>query len=420
LLGGWILIFTGTLLLLLFAEKALHARVFIKSRQECTRCNPRPESNRNFCLACGKILETALVKFHKADIVKMTGVIACVMLLISIQTPVFALTEGPAQIVIQTLAGEQGNTQLLPQIQGYTLEYMYRDKDFEKTSGQDASLIFAYIPTDKTKESIWVAVEIGSATAMLHQWEVCLISWPIQFGRPAEVTQLDLKDVEVLQNPPMIARYFAFQWTKTNQTQVVLYWYESSIFMTNSTTQQKRVKTSLITYPNTPQNLTKTEELLPFATAIAQYWAPIKTWSSMALLLSKQSVYLAAATIALLIFVTILYTLEGRKQRKANVQAFQKLSISTKQFINIVAETEKKTTPTFHAIAATYEDRMGEPIEEEKMLQKLSEAEKTGIIKGNIANVQDQPTKIWKTQMELKFFLWKRTSKSSQATERRI
>jgi hypothetical protein len=401
LLGGWILIFIGTLLLLLFSEKVLHAQIFVKSRQKCTQCNSMPENDQNFCLACGKILQSALVKFHKADVAKMTGVIACVMLLVSIQTPVFALTEGPAQIVFETPVGEQGNTQLLPQIQGYTLEYMYRDKDFEEISGQDASLVYAYMPADKTKEPIWVTVEIGSATAMLHGWEACLISWPIQLGRPVEVTQLDLKDVQILQNPPIIARYFAFQWTKTNQTQVALYWYESSIFMTNSTAQQKRVKTSLITYPNTTQNLTKMEELLPFAATIAQYWAPIKTWSSVALLLSKQSIYLAATTIALLFFVAILYAVESRKQRKANIQAYQKLSTPTKQFIDIVGETEKKTTPTFHAIATAYKSKTNEPIEQEKILQKLSEAEKAGMIKSEIANVQDIPTHVWKSQVKI-------------------
>lgn len=402
LLGGWILIFAGTLLLFIFAEKILRAQIFARSSQECTGCSTKPEKNRNFCLTCGRILESAPVSFHKADIIKIAAAFASVTLLVSIQTPVFALTEGPAQIIIQTPVGEQGNTQLLPQIQGYTLEYVYRDKNFEKRSGQDASLIYAYIPLDKSKETTWVAVEIGSATAMLHPWEVCLISWQIHIGMPVLATQLDLQDVQILQNPPIIARYFAFQWKETNQTQVVLYWYENSIFMTNSTTQQKRVKISLITYPDTPQNITETEDLLPFAVAIAQLWEPIKIWSQIALILSQQSLYIAAITSTLLTVITFLCAIERRKQRRTNAKAYQKLSKPNKQIIDITIETGKTTKPTLHAIAFTYKNRIGEPIEEEKLLQRLSEVEKTGIIKSEIASIQDEPTQIWKTQMAMK------------------
>jgi exosortase len=402
LLGGWILIFLGTLLLLIISEKILHTQIFTKP-QECSECNPNPETNHNFCLACGRILKSAPIRFHKTDIIKIAAITVSVIMLVSIQAPVFALTEGPAQITIQTPTGEQGNTQLLPQIQGYTLAFIYRDKNFEERARQDASLIYAYLPLDNTKESIWVAVEIGSSTSLLHRWEVCLISWQIKHGWPAYVEQLDLKDIQIQENPPIIARYFAFQWVKTNQTQVVLYWYETSRFMTNSTApEEKRVKISLITYPNAPQNITEAENLLPFATGIANHWQPIKTWTQIALLLSQNGAYLAAITTALLATVTVLYSFEARKQRKANAKAYQKLSKPNKQIIDIVLETEKSTTPTLSAIAIRHKNRTGEPIREEKLLHRLSEAEKTGIIKSAIASIQDEPTQIWKTQISRK------------------
>jgi len=87
------------------------------------------------------------------------------------------------------------------------------------------------------------------------------------------VTQLDLRDVQILENPPILARYFAFQYTKYPETQVVLYWFETSIFMTNNTAEQKHVKISLIAYPDTPQEIAEAEnQLLPFARAIVNYW----------------------------------------------------------------------------------------------------------------------------------------------------
>jgi exosortase len=223
LLGGWFLIIIGTFLLLSFGEKIFHTKIVTKPLPECKECNPKTKANQNFCFACDRILKSKSIRFQRADVLKITTIIISVILLISIQTPVFTLTEGPAQIIIQTPAGEEGNTHLLPPIQGYELEYVYRDKDFEELSKQDASLVYVYYPLDNKKEPIWVGVEIGSAISRIHPWEACLINVPISKGQSAKATQLDLKDFQIQQNPPITSRYFAFQWVKTNQTQEVLY-----------------------------------------------------------------------------------------------------------------------------------------------------------------------------------------------------
>jgi len=90
------------------------------------------------------------------------------------------------------------------------------------------------------------------------------------------------------------------------------------------------------------------------------------------------------------------------RKRKINANIYQKLSTSNKQIIDAVFETQKSTTATLRAIATTYKNRIGETIEEEKLLHKISEIEKTGIIKSDIANNQDEPTRIWKTQLALR------------------
>lgn len=399
LLGGWFLILTGTFLLLLFAEKVFHTKIFAKPLQECNECNPKLKTNQNLCFTCGRILKSTSIKFQKTDIIKMAAIIFSVILLVSVQTPVFALTEGPAQVLIQTPAGEQGNTELLPQIEGYTLSFLYRDEDFEELAKQDASLAYVYFPSDTTKDPVWVGVEIGSATSMLHHWEGCLISYPLSHGRSAHVTQLDLKDIQIQQNPPVIARYFAFQWVQTNKTQVVLYWFETAKFMTNNTVQQKNIKISLVTYPDTPQNLTEAEELQPFASAIANHWQPIKRWGPITLLLSQNGAYLLIINTALLAFIIILYVIKKRKQTKANANAYQKLSEPNKQIVDIILETQKTTTPTLSAIATTYKNKTRKAIEKRVLYNRILEAEKMGIIKSCIASNQDEPIQIWKAQM---------------------
>jgi hypothetical protein len=322
---------------------------------------------------------------------------------LSIQVPVFALTQGPAQILIQTATGQQGNTQIFPQVPNYTLEYSYRDTEFEKLSHQDYTLIYSYTPQNPEKEAIYVGLEIAPTTSSMHRWEICLITWPQELGSQPQAEQLDLRDVQIQQNPSIIARYFAFRDKSNNQTQVVLYWFENSIFATNGTSQQKYVEISLITYPNTPQDVARIEnELLPLAIAIANYWQPIKMWTAIAITLSMNGITLAETTIALLAAIMIYYAFETTKQRRANARVYQKLSLQNRQIIDTVAQTEKTTKPTLQAIADTFRSKTGLQTDEKDLLQKLSETEKTGIIESAIANIQDEPTRTWKTKMTTK------------------
>jgi len=395
LLGGWTLIFLGTLLLLTIAEKALKTNMFLKSPsiQPCPKCNSAENQKESFCLYCGRLLKYPKINPKKQDIAKIATIAFAVVLLLSIQAPVFALTEGPAQIMIQTSTGEQGNTQILPQIQGYTLEFVYRDKAFEEKAKQDASLVYAYVPKDETKAPIYVAVEIASTLSSLHRWETCLITWPQTHGYQPKVTQLDLKDTQILQNPPITARYFAFQYTSTNQTQTVLYWYETATFTRNNTAQQKHVKISLIAYPKTPEEITTIEDqLLPVAEAIANYWQPIKEWTQIALTISQNGLALTAATATLLATIIILCSLSNRREKDRNYKVYQKLSKTTKQIIDAVSQTEKGETPTVENIAKKCEDT-----HLKNVLHELHEIQKMGLVKSQVVNKQDEPIQTWKT-----------------------
>jgi exosortase len=406
LLGGWILIFLGTLVLLIISEKLFKTQIFTKKQTQhnCSNCNSHStDQMRDFCLTCGRLIKYPQTKSRKIDAAKIVAMALVTILLMSIQVPVFALTQGPAEILIQTPAGQQGNTQIFPQIPNYTLQFFQRQTDFEQLSGQDFSLIYLYAPQDAEKEPIFVGLEIAQTTIPLHRWEICLITWPQTHGYQPSAEQLDLRDVQILQNPSIIARYFAFKDKSNNQTQLVLYWYENSIFTTNDTSQQKYVKISLIVYPNAPQDIPNLEnELLPFATAIVNYWQPIKMWTAIAITLSRNGITLAEITIALLATIIIFHTFETMRQRRANARAYQKLSSQNKQIIDAIAETEKTTKPTLTAIAGTYKSKTGLQIGEKDLLQKLSETEKTGIIESAIANIQDEPTRTWKTKITTK------------------
>jgi uncharacterized membrane protein len=144
----------------------------------------------------------------------------------------------------------------------------------------------------------------------------------------------------------MTARYFAFQYHSSNQTQVVLYWYETATFNLNGTAQQKHVKMSLVTYPESPEGVQEAETLLlPFATAINGYWQPIKTWTTIALTISQNGLTLSATTTALLTAMLIYYFLQSQQEKASLLRLYSKLPEQTQHLITAVKNAQKQKTP---------------------------------------------------------------------------
>jgi exosortase len=400
LLGGWILIFLGTLLLLFISEKIFKTQIFSNPAEKCPECNPKPQSNQSFCFACGRIFKPDDIIIHKTDVARIAAIVACIILLLSIQAPVFTFAQTRPIVLINTPSGQQASTEFLPEISGYSLYFDYRDTQFEALAKQDMALIYYYLPINESKDLIWVTVEMASTLSSLHRWEVCLITWPISHGRPAEATQILLEDVQLTQNPPIISRYFVFKYTATNDTQAVLYWFETTVFTVNSTSRQENVKISLIAYPESPSDLRNIEnQMIAIGGAITGYWQPIKTWSQITILISENGLTFAAISSTLIAVIILLYALETRRQRKTNAIVHQKLSGPNKQIIDVLREAEKTTTPTFDNVAKTYQKTTDKHLDKKQLLNKLYELEKTGVIKSTITSRQDEPVQIWRTQI---------------------
>lgn len=401
-LGVWLFILIGTLILLAIAEKAFRAQIFAKRQPTdiCQACNPQVSTQTAFCTSCGKLVKYSPIQFRIGDAAKILVAALTIALLLSIQSPVFALTQGPAQILVQTPTGQQGNTEILPQMPGYTMRFLLRDMEFENVSGQDLSLIYEYTSQDQIKKPVWVSVEIAETQTPLRPWEDYFVILPQSYGLPHTVNQLDLRDVTLLENPQTVARYFAFQYNGNNRTQLVLYWFESTVLTINNTSAQKHVKLSLIAYPDKPEDVPSMEEyLLPFATAIVAYWQPIKTWAAIAMFVSQNGISLAGIPTTVLVALVILYVFDVRKQRRANATAYEKLSKPSQQLVNIIQKTEKRTMPTMDKLQTAYQEATKEPFDARQMEYELAKLEKIGVIKRSIVGRQDEPALTWKTQI---------------------
>jgi exosortase/archaeosortase family protein len=395
LLGSWILILLGTLLLLIISEKAFKTHIFAKPAEKCLQCNPKPQPDRDYCRACGRIVRPATAKLHKSDMAKLGAIILVAGLLITIQVPVFAMTQGPPIITISTPSGRQ-SSQILPQTDQYKLTFIYRDTDFEALAKQDMSLIYLYAPLNESREPIWMSLEIATSQSSLHPWETSLITSSQSQDTHHKVSQIDLRDIQLTQNPPIISRYFVFNYTATNQTQAVLYWFETTAFMVNSTLQKKYVQISLITYPQSMGELPAVErQLVTLATAITDYWQPIETWSETTLFISQNGIALLTATTIAIALTIIYYAVETRKRKETSLIATGKLTNSSREIFKAVQKSKKPAT--LENVAATLQKSTEEKITTEQLEQRLQGLEKAGIINSSVYSQNDEPIQTWKT-----------------------
>ncbi len=401
-IGATVLMFIGTLILLVISDK-----IFKKptSPKPCTKCTSTLNPIEHFCSVCGKLLQTTKTKLNKMDVAKILGIIAVIALLLSIQAPVFALTQGPAEVIIQTPTGIQVNTDttMFPKMSGYNLTYLYRDTTYEQISGNDAALAYLYSPANQNNSLVWVAIQIGSSSTIQHRWETCLINYPLSQGDPSTVTQLDLKDIQLQDNPPVTSRYFAFEYKNTNRTQAVLYWYQSATFSVNGTSQTKSVMISVIMYPKQTLDLAPTENtLIQFAEAINNYWKPMKTWAAITLVISENGLALSTATTVALVFL-ILYALYLDRQEKQSLLTLnKKLSTQDQILLKAVQNTELAST---NEVSEEFQKLTNTSIIIDEVLKKLEEIEKTGLIKKVIKNYRDRPFILWKSQVSKNLIL---------------
>lgn len=318
---------------------------------------------------------------------------------------------------MKTLGNEQAtNTQIFPEIPHYNLTFVYRDTSFERVATRDRALVYAYTPTNASSKTIFIAMEIGPSRSTWHPWEASVITWP-RGGQMPDAIQLDSREVQLLGNPPLIGKYFAFELTKSNTTQVVLYWQESALFNTGSSSVLKYVKISLIVFPKNEDGVVESENLLlPFAEAIVDYWQPIKIWSQISLNMAQNGGFLTIIPVTLLAIILTAQIVQRQREKKSNLRIYNQLHTEEeKHILKAVQGASKKGRSTTGAIASEYQKLTGTNIETKQLIRTLEQAEELKLVERDIASVEDQPFMVWKSQIQLQRNLFQKfTSKANK------
>ena len=278
------------------------------------------------------------------------------------------------------------------------MQFSYRDNQFEALSKVDVALAYSYNPQNESRKRIWVSIGVSSESYRLQRWVTDLIDIPLEQNRMPTVTNHELKDILLSENPLITSHYFAFQYTATNQKQVVLYWYDEARFATNATSEQKNVGISLIVYLENWEELPDVEtQLKTVAKEIVDYWQPIKLSSPINIAVVQNGAQFAGITSLLTAAIFVFYFLEDKKQKQISENVYQKLSISNKRVVEVVRELQARTDPTLSNIIEAYRRITSKDVDDEYMLMRLEKLEKLGIIKSEIDIINDDPIMVWKT-----------------------
>ena len=409
LLGGSVLIFAATLLLLTLGDKVGKLRIFTTrvNQEPCTLCNESLTKGESFCPYCGSFLKPQKQSIAGNNMVRIIGVILIALLIIPIQIPPFALAKGTASIDLGTFSPSEIKNDILPTIPGWDLEFLYRDVEVEKAAHWDAALVYYYQKQgpDEFQPIVFVLIQIEKGR---HTWEASLYVWPAKYGYPT-ATMLVERDVDILDSPRIAGRFLEFIRVRSTVPEAVVYWFEEAQFTVNETIVSRYVSISLDAYPEDlaragliegPNDADGIQAiLLPMARSIAEHWEPLKTWTLIQMGINQWTGYLLIGTISPCIVAVSFLCFKLRTDRKRNAELFKRLIVPLeREVLEAVALSSRKGPPTGRAIDAKYLENTGKEIEPEKLIEKLEAAKEVGLVKREISNNDDEPVLVWKNR----------------------
>jgi len=393
---GWLLILAGMLLILFIADRFWKIKFSPSTTQQpCPTCPTSSQNFETFCQNCGRFLGAIQSKISRKFWAKLTILlVSSYLVTLSIQAPTFAIAQGPLGITSDP--NWQISTEIFPEIPDYQLRFIYRDTNYEKIAGQDASLLYAYIPTNTTNKTIYVDLSIATTISNLHNWEVCLITWQLSLGRQPLVTVLDSRDTQLLDDHPIIARYLVFE-NPNGYTQTTLYWFEQATFNLGFTTAQRYVRISLIILTLNSTNYPQLEnQLFEFGQSIALHWQPLEAQSLISIGVPMQQGLLGLSIGFITVTKTAEYTRKWRK-KSSTLRIFNNFASPTEKLVlETVQELSKegKNAQT-KLIATTLASKTEKSITLTDLDSTLKELERHGLVERKIVKVEDKPIIVW-------------------------
>jgi exosortase len=399
--AGIVLVFIGMLLILIASEKILKVQIRTRSQPQtsCSQCETKQSQTKAFCDNCGRYLSRSRIKIHRASYLKLIVLILGLSIVVlSINAPTFIASKNNLELN-SSVNSQTATSNVFPELNGYTLSFLYRDVAYEQIAHQDASLMYGYFPLNNSQSVIYADVGISSSISNLHNWEVCYVAVQTAQGQYPLVDVYEEQDVQLLPDTSLVARYFIFQ-SPQNYTQSTLYWFGKAAFKTGSSIEQKYYRISLIIIsPNSTNIPEYKEELFATGQTVAASIEPLKTQALLSLGVPAIQ-YMLIIAIVFLIATKITQSLTKQRKKSNNLKIFGSFaSKKEKTVMQTIGElsANKKYVST-NEIADSVEKRVGHSVSHKRVLAVLKTLEQYGFIESTLTSKENTPLLLWKVR----------------------
>jgi exosortase len=416
LMSGSILLFVMSLLTLIIGEKFFNVRLLTSKRkgENCSLCGEYEARKEPFCSYCGRFFDATEIKLSKIDATKILLFSLLFAVLVNNQVPSFTLSEqNILEVDIHEVSGSQETQVFLPKINGYEPRFVYRDSRFESLAQQDAALLYVFQQPNSSHAPIFASIEVADSYSKIHRWEICLYVVPAEGGVQL-VTPIETRDIQILENPPLTGRLFAFKYLPSNQTVMILYWYEKAAFKIGGVWVNRYVKTGLIAYldlfvktgeiSSVNDYASLEENLTRMAEAIINYWEPVKQWSAYTVIFGQYGQAYAIASVAMA--STLYIFLYIRKRRRIEDMArstykqllfYSTFSEEEKDALKVLEALSDKMDATAAELEEAVQQKTGKRMRPEEILKMLEHLERHGLVESAVIEKGKDPVLAWRT-----------------------
>ncbi len=339
-IGGTVLAFAGTLILLYFGSKVLKLSFTQKKTFTCTAC---ANAVSDVCGKCGKIVKWPKTKISwKRIAILLVFLVICADLVVQASAVNYNVIANGEESAMD-FNPNSGEIAALSNQTGWTAVFMGRETQAEEQLG----LIYVgdyYLSkmNGSDTDRIYAIFEVSDIQSKFHTWEGCLNyqSYPIEIQRINYVTIYD-KDTNIVNGEQITANA-----PTLNQAINLVYWFDSLKLRTNGTVTDYAVKITLIKYvPNLDNQIdTITSEhamndLLALSQSYENIWSQYKEVNSTFVVdLYKNSQAFAMLTVGLLMAAIVSI---GGKRLLMHAAAKKKLATLSETDKSLVNQLKK-------------------------------------------------------------------------------
>jgi len=372
----------AAIFIILISRKIYQTRIISKKSMICS--TPHPQTGRNYCKECGRILSPLPAKLSRMDVTKIVAIILIASLLTAVKVPEtqhFVVDARRPLIVTTTLSNRQSNSSWMPTLNQYNLTFNYEDPTNETPHPPflDLSLNYYYAPANQSTLQIQVGLQMASDPSKLIPYALSRSAW----------TQINRTKI-------IGAYYYVYHSSLPSEFQAVITWNTSLPVIQGQTIQLKYVELTLSIYNVTQNQLQAVgQQLVNLANMTMNYWKQTQPSSDITVIISEYSTALGAVTVAILIAIIFLYLIEARKRRKISLSAASKLNAFDAEIVKTIETTKQPVTFT-QICASLQKSSKGRTLTAEQVEARLTELEDVGFIKRQIVSRNDVPIQTWK------------------------